>query len=84
VAVEVVEPQQRRLPAGEAVFDNRAHHAGRAFGPQREEVVVVGERVHLLLDDVGRLTDGPDEQGRRLSHPLIFHTSENVFTKALF
>ena len=47
----------------EAVLDERAHHARRRFRPQRHAVAaLVGERVHLLLDDVGGLARALGEQ----------------------
>ena len=51
----------------EPVLDQRAHDARRALGPQRQRAaLLVGERVHLLGHDVGRLADAAQEQLRRL------------------
>ena len=47
----------------ETVLDVRAQEPGRRLGPQRHGVATaILKRVHLLLDDVGRLADGPGEQ----------------------
>src|SRR5688572_12145974 len=52
-------------------FDIRAHHTGGSLRPEgqlgrlcllRAPAVPVIEGVHLLLDDIGSLTDGPAEQ----------------------
>ena len=44
------------------------HDAGGGLGPQRQALAVqlVLERVHLPFDDVGRIADAADEEGRRL------------------
>ena len=48
----------------EAVFHIRPCDRGRAFRPQRQRPVTpVGERVHLLVDDVGRVARRAAEQG---------------------
>ena len=55
---------------------DRPHHAGRALGAQRHRpVAAVGEGVHLLADDVGRLADPAGEQpgvleDRQLDQPV--------------
>ena len=47
----------------EAVLDERAHQARRGLGAQGDALAaLVGERVHLLLDDVGRLAGALGEQ----------------------
>ena len=46
------------VAAIEARLDIRAHHARRAFGPQRERglrLVAIGKGVHLFFDHVGSL-----------------------------
>ena len=50
------------------MFGHRAHHAGGAFGAQRQlfAVQAVLEGVHLLFDDVGHLAQAANEQRRRL------------------
>ena len=59
-------PARDRLVVVDLVLDVRAGGAGRALGTERERLVVEDERVHLLLDDVGGLADGPHEQRGRL------------------
>jgi hypothetical protein len=50
------------------VLDGGPHDAGGGLGPQRQALAVqlVLERVHLAFDDVGRIADAADEEGRRL------------------
>ncbi len=59
----------RQLAAVEAVLDHRAHHARGALGTQRHRAVAaVGEGVHLLAHDIGRLPDPACEQRGVLEH----------------
>ena len=52
---------------GERVLDVRARDPGRVLGAHRHGApAAVGERVHLLVDDVGRLADAPHEELGRL------------------
>ena len=54
----------RKLTAVEVVLDDRAHHAGGAFGTQGHgAAAAVLEGVHLLGDDVGGFADTTGEQG---------------------
>jgi len=54
---------QRQLLGELAVRDERAADAGGIFWPQGERFsTTVGEGVHLLADDVGRLADAAREQ----------------------
>ena len=53
----------RRQRVLEAVLDEGAHHARRRFRPQRDALAaLVGEAVHLLLDDVGGFAGALGEQ----------------------
>ncbi len=53
--------------AVEAVLDVGAGDRRRSLRPKRQRPVgSVGERVHLLVDDVGRLAGGAGEEGRVL------------------
>ncbi len=53
----------RELAVVQAVLQRRAHHPGGELGPQRDRAAApVGEGVHLLGHDVGRLADAPGEQ----------------------
>ena len=61
-----VPPPRQRFFGPHVVLDERPRGARRPLGPQRERFTVVIDRVHLLLDDVGRLPDGADEERRRL------------------
>ena len=52
-----------------AVGDDRPHAAGRRLRSQAEAVTAaIRERVHLLLDDVCHLADGPSKELRALDH----------------
>ncbi len=62
---EVV-PARDRLEVLDLVLDVRARRARRALGADREVLVVVTERVHLLLDDVRAFADRAHEEARRL------------------
>ena len=54
---------RRRHRLLEAVLDKRAHEARRRLGAQGDALApLVGEGVHLLLDDVGRLARALGEQ----------------------
>ena len=56
-------PQLVALSAQHAVGDERAHDPRRRLRPQRQAVTAaVGERIHLLADDVRVLTDRALEQ----------------------
>ena len=47
----------------QTVLDVRAQEPGRRLGPQRHGIAApILERVHLLLNDVGRLADAPGEE----------------------
>ncbi len=47
----------------ERVLDERPHHAWRRLRPQRDALAaLVGEAVHLFLDDIGRLARSLREQ----------------------
>ena len=61
-------PEAHRAVVDEAVLDGRAHRGSRGLGAQRELLAVqlVGEGVHLLLDDVGDLADRAAKQTRVL------------------
>ena len=62
-----VEQADRPLPDLGPVLQDRADHRGGPLGPHRQAVArPVGEGVHLLLDDVGRLADRAREQLRPL------------------
>src|SRR5213078_2681202 len=64
-----VEEASARVALREAALEVRAHHAGRRLGTQREPgLVAVRERVHLFLDDVGRLAERAREELRTLHH----------------
>jgi len=55
--------------AQHAVGDDRAHHARRRLRTQRERfAALVGETVHLFLDDIGVLTDRAFEEVGVLHH----------------
>src|SRR3546814_1154338 len=52
-----------------AVGDVGARDAGGEFGPERDRIAAaILERVHLLRDDIGGLTERAREHGRRLEH----------------
>ena len=61
-------PHALRPFVDERVLDGGPHDAGGGLGPQRQALAVqlVLERVHLPLDDVGRIADAADEEGRGL------------------
>ena len=61
-------PHALRPLVGERVLDRGADDAGGRLGTQRQALAVqlVLERVHLVLDDVGRVADAAHEQRRRL------------------
>ena len=61
-------PDALRTFVEEVVLDRSAHDAGGRFGPQRQAFAIqpVLERVHLMLDDVGRIADRAYEKRRRL------------------
>src|SRR3546814_20787463 len=49
--------------------DVGARDAGVEFGPERDRIAAaILERVHLLRDDIGGLTERAREHGRRLEH----------------
>ncbi len=62
------EPHALRSLVSQVVLDRGADNARGGFGTKRQAFggQLVLERVHLLLDDVGRLADRADEQRRRL------------------
>ena len=63
----VVEPL--RAACKQVVFQQRAHDGRRPFRAQGQAAVaLVPERVHLFLDDVGRLAHAAHEKIRRLEH----------------
>ena len=52
-----------------AVFEHRAHRAGRALGAQRDgAAALIQKRVHLLFDDVRRVADRALKELRVLEH----------------
>ena len=61
-------PDPQRPVVQGVVLDHRAHDAGRDLRPQRQGVAVhrVPPGVHLLLDDIGGLSDAAHEQACRL------------------
>ena len=62
-----VEELRGRLGLREAALDVRAHDAGRRLRAERQaRLVTVDERVHLLLDDIGRLAERAGEELRPL------------------
>ena len=64
---DVVEPL--RTARQEVVLEQRAHDRRRPLGPKRETAApLVGERVHLFLDDVGRIADAAHEEFGSLEH----------------
>ena len=64
-----VPESRRRIAVDHSRVEIRAHDTGRALRTQRQRrPIAVREGVHLLLDDVRRLTDRPPEQLRPLEH----------------
>ena len=62
-----VEETREVAAAPHVVLDERARDRRRPLGPQRQAAsLAIGERVHLLLHDVGRLADGAREERRVL------------------
>ena len=57
-------PYALRPLVGQVVLDGGADDAGGRLGTQRQALAVqlVLERVHLMLDDVGRIADAANEQ----------------------
>ena len=65
---DVVQAQRHRT-GGEPVLDHGPDYSGRIFRAHRQRAALtVGERVHLLVDDVGRLADGPLEERGVFQH----------------
>ena len=63
---DVVEPRDAPRPV-QTVLQVRAHHGRRVLGPKREAPPLsVGEGVHLLRHDVGRLSHRAHEELGRL------------------
>src|SRR6185295_5626918 len=61
-------PHALRTLVRERVLDRGAHDACSRLGTKRQALAIelVLERVHLVLDDVGRVPDAADEQRRLL------------------
>jgi hypothetical protein len=66
----------------EALLDEDADDRRRQFGAERERLLVVPERVHLLLDDVGHLAGGLVEElgvfEDRRAHLLVAVAAEDA------
>ena len=64
--VEELHESVRRI---ELVLQVRAHDRSRILGPQRKAALTsIGERIHLLFHDVGRLADAAQEKLRMLEN----------------
>src|SRR5438067_1220651 len=84
----VVVELDRKPLVPQVMRDDRAHHGGRPLGPQGERVIAsVHERVHLLVHDVGGLTDAALEQvgvfEHRRDRAAVAGALEDVCTKLL-
>jgi hypothetical protein len=65
---DVVETKRHR-PGGEAPLDHRPNDARRVLGPHRERAPLpVGERIHLLVDNVRGFADRAREERGVLEH----------------